>query len=256
MFYKKEIWRDWRVYYKLLFAVLIGYGIFAALIESYVHGIPITVKNPTWSEEATKNFINDKGDYTFNYFNYFTIQTNLLVFALLLGAGLFPKYEGKNKWLGYNMTLAITIYISITFLIFNLMLLPVEQPQTWRAWLYSTIQHVICPIVMIVYFLFFMERENNIKTTKVYWRQDLWKFYFYPIVWTIVNMIRGEFRWQARKAFPYQYFFLNVHKSLAGIPGVVWFIIAVIAIAGLVFWLGTLYNFCSYKFVNKKKIVK
>jgi len=30
---------------------------------------------------------------------------------------------------------------------------------------------------------------------EVYWRQDLWKFYFYPIVWTIVNMIRGEFRW-------------------------------------------------------------
>ncbi|MBW3058338.1 hypothetical protein [Spiroplasma poulsonii] len=69
-------------------------------------------------------------------------------------------------------------------------------------------------------------------------------------------MIRGEFRWQAGKAFTYQYFFLNVHKSLAVIPGVVWFIIAVIAIAGLVFGLGTLYNFCSYKFVNKKKIVK
>ncbi|WP_424526991.1 hypothetical protein [Spiroplasma endosymbiont of Glossina fuscipes fuscipes] len=82
-----------------------------------MHGITITVKNPAWSEEATKNFINDKGDYTFNYFSYFTIQSNLLVLAWLVGAGLFPKYEGKNKWLGYNMTLAITIYISITFLI-------------------------------------------------------------------------------------------------------------------------------------------
>ncbi|WHQ36709.1 Pr6Pr family membrane protein [Spiroplasma sp. SV19] len=254
MFYQKETWKDWRVYYKLFFAILIGCGIFAALIESYVHGITVNVKNPTWTAEATKNFINDKGDYTFNYFSYFTMQTNLLVFAWLLGAGLFPKYEGKSKWLGYKLTLAITTYISITFLIFNLMLLPFDQPQTWKAWLYSTIQHVICPIAMIVYFLFFMERQNNITITKVYWRQDLWKLYFYPIAWAIVNMIRGEFRWQAGKAFPYQYFFLNIHASKGGIPGAVWFVIAVIAVSGLVFGLGTLYNYCSYNLLIRKKL--
>ncbi|WP_368486124.1 Pr6Pr family membrane protein [Spiroplasma sp. DGKH1] len=250
MFYQKEIWKDWRVYYKLFFGGLIGAVCLYGWISPLVNGITIP-SNVEWSNEASQNFMKDKGDFTFNYFSFFTIQTNILVWVWLLAAGLFPKYEGKNKWLGYNMALAITVYISITFLIYNAMLLPAGQPTNAKGWFLTVIQHMVCPIAMIVYFLFMMPK-NEITPNRQYWNKQVWKLYFYPILWGIFNMIRGEFRWQAGKAYPYQYFFLNVHKPFAGLPGAAWFVIAIIIIAGLVFGLATLYNTICYKLGQRK----
>lgn len=238
MHLKNNYIKNWKFYYKISFALL---GSLTCIIPWLIN-----LFNPA---------IFDKGDYTFNYFSYFTTQSNIFVWLWFYIAAFKIDKEGKIKSLSYNLTLIITVYISVTFIIYNLVLLPINPPKNAEHWIRSVIEHLICPIGMVIYFIFFYE-ANKVTNNNTYWKKEVWKLYPYLIGYATFMIIRGEFRYRIDKPDPYPYFFLNIHQKTLDLPGAIWLIIVLLIVSSLLFSLGTGYNTLAYskkqKNLNKK----
>lgn len=242
--------KDWKFYFKLLFGLFLAGTIIYTWLEPMINGIIV----PDSEKEVSPNwewFVQDKGDYTLNFFSFFTIQTNIFVAIWFLVLAIYHDQEGKktSKWCGPYMALGVTTLITITGLIYNTMLLPTQiNMKGFYFWFTSVIENMIAPIVMIVYFLAFMTKEKgSVLETKAFLKDKLIMFYIYPIIWLVVMLIRGEFRYRVGKAFAYQYFFINVHKKSYGLAGWVWLIIALAIIFLIVLGFSTLYNWILYR---------
>jgi len=255
MFKDKTIFKDWRFYFKLGFGCFFAATVLYTWLNPLINGIKVTPEqiaqwpNASWIQK-------DKGDFTFHIFSFFTIQTNIMVILWFILGAIFHDREGKidSRWFGQYMTLAITTYITITGIIFNTMLLPFLTIEGFYGWFTNVVEHMVCPVVAIVYFLCFMKREKgSVLTSQLFWKKYLWKYFIYPIVWVIVMMIRGEFRYEAGKFWPYPYFFMNVHESTGGIAGGIWLAIAAIFIIAIVLGISTLFNWIAYKQLAKQK---
>ena len=68
-------------------------------------------------------FLQNRMVFSLNYFSFFTIESNLLCILLLLVAGFRPRLEGKIKLLRTRFVLAVTVYIAMTGLVFDVFLL-------------------------------------------------------------------------------------------------------------------------------------
>lgn len=249
------IFKDWRFYFKLGFGLLFTITLLYGWLSPIINGITVSDSQKkdaiNWSW-----FVQDKGDFSLNYLSFFTIQTNILVALWFVFGTIFHNREGKSdsRWFGHCMTLGITTFITITGIIFNTMLLPAmyKDIHGFYGWFTNVIEHMVCPLVAIIYFVFFMNRNKTaILATKPFWKKYLWRYYVYPIIWAIIMLIRGEFRYNAGKAWDYQYFFLNVHKTSFGIPGVIWLLIVIVFISIIIFAVSTLFNIITYRQVNK-----
>lgn len=247
--------KDWKFYFKLIFGLFLIGVLTYTWLQPLITGITI----PDSEKENAANwewFIQDKGDYTLNFFSYFTIQTNIFVALWFLLSAIYHGEEGKknSKWFGPYMALGVTTLITITGLIYNTMLLPTQTDRTgFYFWFTSVVEHMVAPIVMIVYFLVFMKKEKgSVLGTKAFLKDKMIMFYIYPIVWLVVMLIRGEFRYQAGKVFAYQYFFINVHQKSYGLAGWAWLIIALAIIFLIILGFSSLYNWILYKQQNKK----
>ncbi|WP_342272918.1 Pr6Pr family membrane protein [Spiroplasma endosymbiont of Acasis viretata] len=202
--------KDWKFYFKLGFGLFFLAVLLYGLLSPLINGITVTdqqkkdARNWMW-------FTEDKGDFILNYFSFFTIQTNVFVIIWLISSAIFWEQEGRinSKWFGQYMTLAVTTFITITGIVFNVMLLPtlVNQLQTFYAWFTNIVQHIVVPIIMIIYFFIMPREQGSVFTTKEFWKKRMWMYYIYPVIWAVIMLIRGEFRWQAGKVWAYQYFF-------------------------------------------------
>lgn len=244
--------RDWKFYFKLIFGLFFAAVLLYHWLNPLINGINVTdeqkadARNWEW-------FTQDKGDYTLNFVSFFTIQTNIMVVLWLIFSAIYHKQEGKtnSKWFGTYMALGITTFITITFIVFNTMLLPtpaVLNQTTFFFWFTNVIEHMVVPIIMIVYFVFFMNKEKgSVLSNKMYWQKHLLIYYSYPIIWLFIMLVRGEFRYQAGKVWAYQYFFINIHKTSFGLAGWIWLIIAAVFIILIIFGISTLFNSVAYK---------
>lgn len=255
VFKNKNYFKEWKFYFKLGFGLFFLAVLLYGLLSPLINGITVSEQQKT-DARNWQWFTQDKGDYILNYFSFFTIQTNIFVSLWLIFAAIFYEQEGKinSRWFGQYMALAITTYITITGLVFNVMLLPtiINQLTTFYQWFTNVVQHMVVPIVMIIYFFMMARDHNSVLPTKQFWKKRMGYYYIYPIVWVIVMEIRGEFRWQAGKVWAYQYFFLNFHKSFYGLAGGIWFLIATVFIILIIFGISTLFNWINFKQLEYK----
>ena len=158
----------------------------------------------------------------FNRFKSFTYQTNLIVTIWLTLAVLwYNKPETLEKITGL-LKGAFTLYITITFLFFAVLLAPIYQPTGFAAFS-NLIFHYITPIAFIVDWI--------LTETKLRYKwSDLPYWIIYPICYLVFSFIHGTFTGN------YFYFFLDI--SELGILGYTLFVSVLITV-GLV--LGSLY---------------
>lgn len=120
---------------------------------------------------------------TVRFFSFFTILTNCIVFicsALLLFGGSLNISTFFRK--AATIT-AITVYIIIVGLVFNLLLRSVVDLKGLHA-IVSEIFHTVVPVLFFLYWLFYVNLEKvSIKTVL------LWLFY--PIVYVIYTLLHG-----------------------------------------------------------------
>jgi len=169
----------------------------------------------------------------FNSFKAFTIQTNFMVTIWLTLAILWHnKPETLEKITGL-LKGAFTVYISITFIFWAVLLAPFYPPPIGWAGFTNLVFHYITPIAFIVDWIL---TENKLRYKWKY--LPLWVF-TYPVCYQAFVIIHGTFTGN------YIYYFFDVNAL--GISGVAIFI-SIIFTTGII--LGSLFIAINRKRTN------
>lgn len=148
-----------------------------ALLRLATAALSIAAIVTTFLDTAARTTINP-----FNFFGFFTMQSNIFAAAMLLIIGLVGL-TGRRRSAGLDLAYAAaTTYIVIVGIVYNTLLtgLPGGIDVPWA----NTVLHVIAPIYMTIDWLLFGDRRRLAL-------KRLWLILVYPIVWLVVVLIRG-----------------------------------------------------------------
>ena len=119
---------------------------------------------------------------TVNFFSFFTIQSNVLVVFLLLAIGI-GNLVGVTKNIA-SFRGALTLYISMTGIIYFLLLAGNETAlQTTIPWV-NIVLHYLLPVVVIADWIAFPPKNNVPFTYALAWL-------VYPLAYLLYSLIRG-----------------------------------------------------------------
>ncbi len=132
------------------------------------------------------------------FFSYFTILTNSLVAIYFTCIWLFPSTKLGQFFKKFNTTTAITVYILVVGIIYNILLRNIWPVSGWGK-VADELLHSFIPIYFLVYWIFFTER------IQLKW-SDALPWLYYPLAYFIYTLIRGTI------THTYPYPFINVNK--------------------------------------------
>ncbi len=119
------------------------------------------------------------------YFSFFTILTNLLVAV----CSIILLVNKKNRWHQFFSTAktitAITVYITVVGLIYNVILRFLWSPKGFQA-LIDELLHTVIPVLFILFWIFFVPKAG-LKS------KDILPWLLYPFLYVIYILIRGAF---------------------------------------------------------------
>ncbi len=128
------------------------------------------------------------------YFSYFTILTNLLV-AVCYTSLLLKDRKSERFFKQPSVLTAVTVYILIVGLVYNLVLRSQWNPQGLQL-LADNLLHTITPLLALLYWIIYVPAKN------ISWKQTpAWMLY--PFLYLTYILIRGSF------SNFYPYFFIN-----------------------------------------------
>jgi hypothetical protein len=119
------------------------------------------------------------------YFSYFTILTNIMVvscFTLLVFN--FSKNE-ESFFLKPKVLAAVTVYISVVGIVYNLILRFTWQPKGLQH-VVDELLHAFIPALFVLYWLIFAPK-GSLKWT------DPFAWLIYPFVYFVYTLARGRF---------------------------------------------------------------
>jgi hypothetical protein len=118
----------------------------------------------------------------FNFFGYFTLQSNILFAIVLLMAAVDGFTRRRQSPLLLLSRGSVASYMIIVGLVYNTLLAGLEGGVTvpWA----NFVLHVITPLFALIDWLFFADRPA------LPWKR-LWIVVIYPLLWCFVVLIRG-----------------------------------------------------------------
>ena len=120
----------------------------------------------------------------FNFFGYFTIQSNIITMVAFLASAYFILSRKRQPiWVIYLRAIATTIIVLVG-LVYNTLLAGASLAGSFDLKWSSNILHVIIPIYALVDWVLYADRK------KLPYNK-LWLVVIYPIVWLVVILIRG-----------------------------------------------------------------
>ncbi|MBL0886968.1 Pr6Pr family membrane protein [Myceligenerans indicum] len=129
----------------------------------------------------------DRGTLTwYNFFSYFTIESNVLIALVLIGLGAF----GRGPQVPRNRVVqalrgAATLYISMTGVIFATLLAGIEGlPLTATPW-GNVVLHYLIPVAALIDWLFDPPQVAVTRRTLIVWL-------LYPLAYTAWALVRGS----------------------------------------------------------------
>jgi hypothetical protein len=138
------------------------------------------------------------GGTLFRYFGYFTVDTNIIVALCFTFIFLRPKSR-LGKFFSQPSTLtAITVYITIVGIVYNIILRSLWHPTGLQKTV-DELLHTVIPALVIIYWLIFVPIEE------LKWKNAFISL-IYPLVYMTYALIHGEFT----KWYPYP--FVNVNE--------------------------------------------
>jgi len=130
------------------------------------------------------------------FFTFFTILTNIIV-AITFSSIYFKINRAlKNFFSQPKVLTAVTVYITIVGLVYNLILRFTWQPQGLQM-IVDELLHTVIPIYFIIFWLKFVSKEE------LEWK-NIFPWLLYPFIYLLYIMIWGHFINQ------YPYPFINV----------------------------------------------
>lgn len=190
------------------------------------------------------------GERVSHYYSFFTTQSNYLV-ATYFAYRLYTLYFNKKRP-SFAIRLAVTVYITITMLVFWAGIFSQAQDihkYTPYTWINTTILHLIMPIIMIANFIITSGQELIL--IKKWHHNYLWVIALYPIIYSIIILIRGHLRFLDGKPEDtwYPYYFFNFYQPYGWLIGTA----AIIIIFSLVFGLQYFYIWINNLRFNRQQ---
>jgi hypothetical protein len=208
---------------RILFAVLravVGLAIVAAIIGQLITSVNF------W----TRIHIHDITTQVVNFFSFFTIESNIAAFVVLV-IGSYLLFRGRTPdpawYLGTRA--AVVTYMVVTGIVYNLLLRGISQPEgTVLGWS-NEVLHAVAPAYLLLDWIFAPGR------TPMPWKR-IWAIIIFPLVWAVYTMIRGPFTPDAvfHRNHWYPYPFLNPNTSPQGYFTVAFYVVLIAAVIGLV----------------------
>jgi len=132
------------------------------------------------------------------FFSFYTILTNVLV-AMCFTFLLFkPNSRGVTFFSQLNVVTAITLYITVVGIIYNVILRQIWNPEGLQR-LADELLHVVVPLLFIFYWLLF-SHIGKIRLKKIFY------WLIYPLVYVICILFRGTLS----GFYPYPFIDVNV----------------------------------------------
>lgn len=130
------------------------------------------------------------------FFSYFTILTNLLVgiYALIQ---CFKKNSSEHNAPGNGTLTAVTVYITIVGLVYQVLLRQTWAPQGNQK-IVDELLHSIIPLLTIIYWYVY-ENQENLRYSQIK------SWLIYPLLYLIFVLIRGHFS----NFYPYPFLDVN-----------------------------------------------
>lgn len=156
----------------------------------------------------------------FNFFGYFTMQSNIITAVVLLLAALATLMGRPQSPLLVLARACATTYIVIVGIVYNLLLAGLEGGVSleWANW----VLHVAFPIYAALDWILFGDR------TALPWNK-IWVILIYPVIWIAVVIIRGA----TDGWVPYPFLDPSTGYGSVAIYAIVIFVVAVIIGAGI-----------------------
>ena len=121
----------------------------------------------------------------FNFFSYFTIQSNIFAFTILILSVVTTASNRRSRTLDL-LRGATTLYMVITGIVFAVLLARVEGAILTAVPWDNIVLHYIMPVVLLVDWL--VDRPNKAITFKI---SIVWLIY--PVTYVFYSLTRGHF---------------------------------------------------------------
>jgi hypothetical protein len=167
------------------------------------------------------------------YFSYFTLTTNLIVAVCCITLLINPNSKWGNFFSRQKTLTAVTVYIIIVGIIYNLVLRFIWSPQGIQM-IADELLHSVIPVLFLILWIIFVSKDQ------LKWA-DILPWLIYPVIYITFILIRGSF-----SGF-YPYPFIDVGKI-----GLKQTLINAVIIA-IVFIIMSLLFVAIGNFINKKK---
>lgn len=131
------------------------------------------------------------------YFSFFTILTNLLVALCFTVLYLKPKSGSLTLFLKPKLQAALTVYIIVVGIVYNIILRQIWEPQGLQMWV-DELLHSVIPILFLLYWLLYGDKKE------LQWK-DAFLWLAYPLVYSAYILIRGFFT----NLYPYPFIDVN-----------------------------------------------
>ena len=120
----------------------------------------------------------------FNFFGYFTIQSNLITMVAFFATAYFIfRRTAQPTWVILLRAIATTIIV-IVGIVYNTLLSGAALGESFNLVWSSNILHIVIPIYALLDWVLFADRPN-LPFNRI------WVVLVYPIVWLVVILIRG-----------------------------------------------------------------
>jgi hypothetical protein len=126
------------------------------------------------------------------YFSYYTVLTNILVFLWILNSVLWPSSDAAEFFNSSHVSTAITFYIvtvgGANYLIYG------WQNLSFFDRIADTLVHAVTPVLTLIYWYFFSDKSTLSLSSIGYWL-------IYPVSYAVYTI--GHGRWT--KFYPYDF---------------------------------------------------
>ncbi len=119
------------------------------------------------------------------YFSYFTILTNLLVAICCAVLVLKPSSKWGHFFSNQKTLTAITVYILVVGLIYNIILRFIWNPQGLQK-MVDELLHTVIPLLFLLLWVFLVKKKS------LKWKAFL-PWLIYPLAYLVFILIRGAF---------------------------------------------------------------
>jgi hypothetical protein len=120
-----------------------------------------------------------------NFFSFFTIQSNLLAALLLVAAGMYVLLGKSGRSVAY-LRGALTLYMTMTGIIYILLLSGYEQGLQTTIPAVNIVLHYVMPVLVLLDWLIFPPQKKLSFRWALLWL-------VYPMFYLVYSLVRGAF---------------------------------------------------------------